>query len=69
MRNDVALESRTYPVPPENRGAGVENPLALPASIENLLNRIESYGREQPLAFAAWMFGIGFVLGWKLKPW
>jgi hypothetical protein len=30
---------------------------------------IEDYARENPLSFAAWTFGIGFILGWKLKPW
>lgn len=27
------------------------------------------YAREKPEAVALWAFGIGFVLGWKLKPW
>jgi hypothetical protein len=27
------------------------------------------YGRERPEIVALWCFGIGFVLGWKLKPW
>lgn len=27
------------------------------------------YGRERPGIMALWCFGIGFVLGWKLKPW
>ena len=26
-------------------------------------------GRERPEILALWCFGIGFVLGWKLKPW
>lgn len=27
------------------------------------------YARERPEVVAMWAFGIGFVLGWKLKPW
>jgi len=27
------------------------------------------YGRERPEVVALWCFGIGFVLGWKLKLW
>lgn len=27
------------------------------------------YARERPEVVALWAFGIGFVLGWKLKPW
>lgn len=27
------------------------------------------YARERPEVVAMWTFGIGFVLGWKLKIW
>lgn len=27
------------------------------------------YAQENPAAAALWCFGIGFVLGWRLKPW
>jgi hypothetical protein len=27
------------------------------------------YARERPGVVALWCFGIGFVLGWKLKLW
>lgn len=37
--------------------------------IELAVNGIENYARAKPLSFALWTFGIGFVLGWKLKPW
>ena len=33
------------------------------------LERIKDYARDEPIKFALWTFGIGFVLGWKLKPW
>jgi len=33
------------------------------------LERIKDYARDEPVKFALWTFGIGFVLGWKLKPW
>jgi hypothetical protein len=29
----------------------------------------KEYARENPDIVAAFCFGIGFVLGWKLKPW
>jgi ElaB/YqjD/DUF883 family membrane-anchored ribosome-binding protein len=38
-------------------------------TIRSVAETIESYAREKPLPFAAWAFGIGFILGWKLKPW
>ena len=27
------------------------------------------YARERPEVVAMWAFGVGFVLGWRLKPW
>ena len=38
-------------------------------TIRSVAETLEDYARENPLTFAAWAFGIGFVLGWKLKPW
>jgi tetrahydromethanopterin S-methyltransferase subunit F len=42
-------------------------------SLENMANdvvdRVKHYAREQPITFGLWALGIGFVLGWKLKPW
>lgn len=36
---------------------------------EDVLNYLKTYAREKPEAAALWCLGIGFVLGWKLKPW
>lgn len=30
---------------------------------------LRDYARENPESAALWCFGIGFVLGWKLKIW
>ena len=30
---------------------------------------LKAYARERPEVAALWCFGIGFILGWKLKPW
>jgi hypothetical protein len=30
---------------------------------------LKEYAKERPEVVALWVFGIGFVLGWKLKPW
>jgi hypothetical protein len=27
------------------------------------------YARQRPDVVALWCLGVGFVLGWKLKPW
>lgn len=29
----------------------------------------KEYARQRPEVVALWCFGIGFILGWKLKPW
>jgi hypothetical protein len=36
---------------------------------ENAAEFFKDYARERPEVVALWMFGIGFILGWKLKPW
>ena len=35
----------------------------------DMLDYLREYAREKPEVVALWCFGIGFVLGWKLKPW
>ncbi len=38
-------------------------------TIDNIICQLREYAREKPEAAALWCLGIGFVLGWKLKPW
>jgi hypothetical protein len=35
----------------------------------DILEYVKDYAREKPEVAALWCFGIGFILGWKLKPW
>jgi hypothetical protein len=35
----------------------------------DLLDYFKEYAREKPEVAALWCFGLGFILGWKLKPW
>lgn len=35
----------------------------------DLVQYAKEYARERPEVAAMWCFGIGFILGWKLKPW
>jgi hypothetical protein len=35
----------------------------------DLVDYLREYARQKPEVAALWCFGIGFVLGWKLKPW
>lgn len=35
----------------------------------DLVEYLREYAREKPEVAALWCLGIGFILGWKLKPW
>lgn len=35
----------------------------------DVANYVTEYARQNPGYTALWCLGIGFVLGWKLKPW
>lgn len=36
---------------------------------QDLLDYVKQYARQKPEVAALWCFGIGFIVGWKLKPW
>ena len=41
-----------------------------PAEVgRDIVHYLRDYARENPESAALWCFGIGFVLGWKLKLW
>lgn len=35
----------------------------------DMVQYLREYARENPESTALWCFGIGFILGWKLKIW
>lgn len=37
--------------------------------LKDLICYMREYARERPEVVALTCFGIGFILGWKLKPW
>jgi hypothetical protein len=41
----------------------------LESMAHDVLDHVKDYAREHPASFGLCAFGIGFVLGWKLKPW
>jgi len=57
-RSDIAYEAE-----PRADQAEALRPL------DDLINYVREYTRERPEIVALTCFGIGFVLGWKLKPW
>lgn len=36
---------------------------------QDLFEQARAYARKNPESAALWCFGIGFVLGWKMKMW
>ena len=36
---------------------------------DDLITYLREYARERPEVVALTCFGVGFILGWKLKPW
>lgn len=36
---------------------------------KDFVQYMKDYARDKPDVAALWCFGIGFVIGWKLKPW
>jgi hypothetical protein len=49
--------------------AGEPAPNWAETTIHSVVDCLEDYARARPLSFAIWAFGVGFALGWKLKPW
>jgi len=37
--------------------------------LDDLVDYFRDYARQRPDVVALWAFGIGFLLGWRLKPW
>lgn len=51
---------------PANENSGVRESQQQP---RDLASHLMEYAEENPTSCAMWCFGIGFVLGWRLKPW
>jgi hypothetical protein len=56
---------------PADMTRAAEHPAMTPleSAANDAVDYLKDYAREHPTAFALWALGIGFVLGWKLKPW
>lgn len=52
-----------------DRGDMQRRPDGASQPMDDLICYARDYAREQPEMAALWCLGIGFVLGWKLKPW
>ena len=60
-----ATTTQTQNLSRSSQQSGMHQPITADFAMELL----KEYSRERPEVVAMWAFGIGFVLGWKLKPW
>ena len=60
-------EEQTYPTKP-NTHRTLTPSETLTQSCD-VVEFARQYAREKPGVVALWCLGVGFVLGWKLKPW
>lgn len=60
-------EEQTYPTTPNTQDT--QPPGETLMQCGDLVYFARQYARERPEVVALWCLGIGFVLGWKLKPW
>lgn len=58
-------DSATTPFPAGRQAAPLHDLRPAP----DLVAYASEYARQRPDVVALWCFGIGFMLGWKLKPW
>jgi len=42
---------------------------SLESMANDVLDHLKDYAREHPTTFGLCALGVGFILGWKLKPW
>jgi hypothetical protein len=64
------IESASTRYPSDMMRASHERPAnTIEGTARHLLSMAEQYARDQPTTAMLCAFGIGFVLGWKLKPW
>ena len=58
---------QTFPITENDREVHEPGERLTPST--DLVEYFRQYARERPEVVALWCLGIGFVLGWKLKPW
>lgn len=61
MQTDIQRE--------QYESAQSQRALSSPEPAKDLLEYLKNYAREKPEIAALTCFTVGFLLGWKLKPW
>lgn len=63
------FSSTTQPASVGPYGPGTAEPFIKTEPLQDILAYLRDYAREKPDVAALWCFGVGFIVGWKLKPW
>ncbi|REK28457.1 MAG: hypothetical protein DWQ45_23570 [Planctomycetota bacterium] len=63
MSQQTSAKNQKTPQKSNNRSSNELQPS------EDIVAYLKAYARAKPDVAALWCFGIGFVIGWKLKPW
>ncbi len=63
---NTCSEQEGKPQPAEKQEHGAE--CQCPECTCSACECFRQYARQHPEAVALWCFGIGFVLGWKMRP-
>ena len=64
----MSSSTKEHAVPKSQNETRVQTASHEPTA-KSALEHFQEYGRERPGVVALWCFGLGFVLGWKLKLW
>lgn len=68
MANNASTKTTSKPVPRTTTSDVTHSTQAM-QPMPDLIDYVREYARQKPEVAAMWCFGIGFVVGWKLKPW
>ena len=68
MANNAATKTSPKPAPHSASNSGNVQAQSM-QPMPDLIDYVREYARQKPEVAAMWCFGIGFVVGWKLKPW
>ena len=67
--NVHAPERTTSQPSPSARHRQPHDPPSLSETANDAIECFQNYAKERPDVVAMCCLGVGFVLGWKLKPW
>jgi ElaB/YqjD/DUF883 family membrane-anchored ribosome-binding protein len=69
-RNRGGQQTRDWPSDMQQATSSMQQASSKSGEIaEDAIQYLRNYVHEKPESAALWALGIGFVLGWKLKPW